>query len=77
MNRENVDIDDVHNFEMKLGDVIEVTRSRISRYDFEENESVASTEAAFFGSEWFQLQSHVLKEVLLYREKKRRKYNTT
>lgn len=46
VNRENVDIDDVHNFEMKLGDVIEVTRSRISRYDFEENESVASAEAA-------------------------------
>ncbi|CAL6351917.1 unnamed protein product [Bathycoccus prasinos] len=46
VNRENVDIDDVHNFEMKLGDVIEVTRSRISRYDFEENESVVSAEAA-------------------------------
>jgi hypothetical protein len=45
VNRENVDIDDVHNFEMKLGDVIEVTRSRISRYDFEENESVVSAEA--------------------------------
>jgi hypothetical protein len=30
---------------MKLGDVIEVTRSRISRYAFEENESVVSAEA--------------------------------
>jgi len=33
VNRENVDIDDVHNFKMKLGDLIEVTRSKINRYN--------------------------------------------
>ena len=31
VNRENVDIDVGHNLEMKSGDLIEVTRSRISR----------------------------------------------
>jgi hypothetical protein len=42
VNRENVDIDDVHDFEMKLGDLIEVTRSRVSRYNFEKNENVVA-----------------------------------
>ena len=39
--RENVDIDVGHNLEMKSGDLIEVTRSRISSYDFDKKESVS------------------------------------
>ncbi len=50
VNRENVDIDVGHNLEMKSGDLIEVTRSRISRYDFDKKESVspATSKATFF-----------------------------